>query len=44
MKLRVILMIKIENKNGDLLWIDNEDLILFIKNLIKRICKSKYLY
>ena len=37
-------MTRARNKKGDLSWMDDEDLILSIKDWTKRTGESKYLY
>lgn len=41
MKLRVIPTTEAGHKKGDLSWIENEDLVLFIKDWTKRTGESK---
>lgn len=42
LKKRVIPNKKMKNKIEDLLWMENGDLVLLIKNWIKKIEESKY--
>lgn len=43
-KVKIILMIRVGNKKGNLSQINNQDLVLPIKNWTKKLSESKYLY